>query len=201
LRLILAAFVAYALIIGSIGIITRLPEGWSKAAAIAVPLVAIPLVLVLFNKGMLRRLIVGHEKYVQYELQKGRAERRTFRVSRALSFDDLRTSCMAHFLELNDGSVMCLYGQYLYDYEPIDDDPELNQPRLFPTSEFSAIRLLHDGALLDFEIGGDVVATKVIEEPEDYDVIANLGFNFEDGEVAEGVSFGQVEAALAAKTT
>ena len=44
---------------------------------------------------------------------------------------------MTHFLELSDESVMCLYGQYLYEYEPIDDDPELNQPRLFPTSEFS----------------------------------------------------------------
>ena len=201
MRLVLAAFVAYALIIGSIVLITKLSEGWGSAAAIAVPLIVAPLVYVVFNKGMLRRLTMTHENYVQCELRKGRAERKTFSVSRAISFEDLRTGCMAHFLELRDGSVMCLYGQYLYEFEPIDDDPELNQQRRFPTSEFSSVRFLKNDQLLDFEIGDALVATELIEEPDDYGVIADLGFKLEDGEIAQGVPFSEVEAALAAKPT
>lgn len=196
MRLILAAFAAYALILGSIGIITKLPEGLSTAAAIAVPLIAVSLAYVVFDKGALRRLMTSHEEYVQHELQKGRAARKTLNALRAVSFADLRTGCIAHFLELHDGSVMCLYGQYLCEFEPIDDDPELNRQRRFPTSEFSAVRFVKSGELLDFEVGGELVETEVVEEPDDYAVIANLGFNLEDGEIAEGVVFSQIEAAL-----
>ena len=43
------------------------------------------------------------------------------------------------------GSEMCirdsfLSGQYLYDYEPISDDPDANEARSFPCTEFTVRR-------------------------------------------------------------
>jgi len=108
---------------------------------------------------------------------------------------------MVHFLELGDGSVMVLYGQYLYEYEPIDDDPEVNQPRLFPTSEFTVVRPRNGDELLDLKVGSNVIGTRLIREPDDYQAIADLGFKLKDGEIVGDVTFDQVEAALATKAT
>jgi len=198
LRLIIAALFAYAALIWSVDLV---PEGLMPWGMIVVMPLAIFLAIILFNKGAIRRLFVSDAEYLRKQLEKGRAEKTTYRVSRALSFEDRRTSCMAHFLELQNRKVICLYGQYLYEYEPIDDDPEMNQPRRFPTSEFTVVRSLNGDVPLDLKVGSEVIGTKLIEEPDDYRVIADLGFKLEDGKIVENVTFDEVEAPLAKKAT
>ena len=194
LRVILAALFVFVAMGTAFSYADSLPP-WTMI--IIMPL-ALGIAVVIFNKGALRRMrFKTDEDFADAELEAGRALTEHFNASRALSFEDLRTGCMVHFLELADGSVMCLYGQYLYEFEPIDDEPELNQPRRFPTSEFTIIRSRRDGQILDLRVGNDVIGTTLIEEPGDYDVIADLGFKLEDGEVVEGVTLDDVEAALA----
>ena len=198
MRLLLAALFAYVATITSIGFIPERLMPW--ATIVVIPL-AVFVAFVLFDKGFLRRLVASDEQIVQRELEKGRAEKTAHEVTRALSFADSRTGRMAHFLELSDGSVMVLYGQYLYEYEPIDDDPELNQPRRFPTAEFTVVRSLKNGEVLDLSVGSKVIGTNLVQEPDDYRVIADLGFKLEDGEIVEDVTFGELEAALATEVT
>jgi hypothetical protein len=198
LRVILAVVFIFAATIWSSDLI---PEGLMPWAMIVVIPLAVFLAFVLFDRGFLRRLLISDEKYIEKQLEKGRAARETHNVTRALSFEDLRTGRMVHFLELGDGSVMVLYGQYLYEYEPIDDDPEVNQPRLFPTSEFTVVRPRNGDELLDLKVGSNVIGTRLIREPDDYQAIADLGFKLKDGEIVGDVTFDQVEAALATKAT
>ena len=61
-----------------------------------------------------------------------------------------------YFIELVDGRVLFLSGQYLYDYEPISDDPESNQPRSFPCTEFTVRRHKNDGCVVDLLRAGTV---------------------------------------------
>jgi hypothetical protein len=63
-----------------------------------------------------------------------------FQALRAFGFEDYDAEAGHYFLELVDGRILSLCGQYLYDFEPISDDPDLNQPRLFPCTDFSIRR-------------------------------------------------------------
>ena len=47
---------------------------------------------------------------------------------------------MCHIIDVGGDELLCLYGQYLFSYVEIDDDPELPQSRSFPTSSFSLVR-------------------------------------------------------------
>lgn len=193
LRVLCAAVFVFVAMMWSSGVIPKALMPW--AMFVVIPL-AVFISFALFDRHFLRRLLVSDEKHIDKQIEKGRAAKQTLTISRALSFEDLRTSCMVHFLELDGGSVMVLYGQYLYEYEPIDDDPEMNQPRRFPTSTITIVRYVKSGELLDLEIGSEVIDTKLIQEPDDYSVIADLGFKLEDGEVVDGVTFDELETAL-----
>ena len=64
-----------------------------------------------------------------------------FQATRAFGVEDYGDEGSHYFLELADGSgILALCGQYLYAYEPITDDPELNQPRRFPCTSFTVRR-------------------------------------------------------------
>ena len=59
-----------------------------------------------------------------------------FRAQRAFHVAEYDDEGPHYFLELANGGVLYLSGQYLYDFEPIADDPDLNQPRQFPCTHF-----------------------------------------------------------------
>ena len=66
--------------------------------------------------------------------------RQSFHAMRALLIDEYEDEGLHYYLELADGRVLCLTGQYLCDFEPITDDQEHNQPRSFPCTEFEILR-------------------------------------------------------------
>jgi hypothetical protein len=78
---------------------------------------------------------------------------------------------------------------YLYDYEPISDDPELNQPRSFPCTEFTVRRHKKDGYVVDIVRGGTVLEPEVMAPafgnkvwrakriPEDGQVITSASYD------------------------
>jgi hypothetical protein len=63
-----------------------------------------------------------------------------FVVRRAFEVEEYEDEGLHFFLELEDGRVLFLCGQYLYDYQDISDDPELNQKASFPCQKFTVRR-------------------------------------------------------------
>lgn len=85
--------------------------------------------------------------------------RRAFGVR---AFDD---EGLHYFLELVDGRVLFLSGQYLYDYEPIADDPEVNQPRRFPCTDFTIRRHKIEGYVVEVVCRGAVLEPEFLAPP------------------------------------
>ena len=59
-----------------------------------------------------------------------------FSVRRAFEVEEYEDEGLHFFLELEDGRVLFLCGQYLYDYQEVSDDAELNQKATFPCQKF-----------------------------------------------------------------
>src|SRR5262245_40718838 len=84
-------------------------------------------------------------------------EREVYETRRALSVEDLNTGCLLYVIEIADGRLLCLYGQHYYEFEPIDDDPQVNQSRTFPTKTFSLLRHKKNQEVLKVSPGLGVV--------------------------------------------
>ena len=66
----------------------------------------------------------------------GLLEDQTFSARRAFKVEEYEDEGLHFFIELSDGRVLYLSGQYLYDYAETGDDPDLSQPASFPCTEF-----------------------------------------------------------------
>ena len=126
---------------------SRKAPSWLVGFGIAIVMVALMvLALWLFNAKwsdpLGRRTAEEHRRVLE---KLGLLESTTFRATRAFGVEEFEDEGLHYFLELTDGRVLFLSGQYLYDYEPISDDPETNQPRLFPSTEFTVRRHKKEG--------------------------------------------------------
>ena len=119
----------------------------------------------------------------------GRLVRQRFRALRAFEVEEFEDEGLHYYVELADGRVLFLTGQYLYDYEPVTDDPGSNQPRQFPCTEFEILRHKEEGYVLEIRCAGSVLEPEAIaapfsvEElkqgiPEDGEVIADRSYEF-----------------------
>jgi len=152
--------------------------------------------VVVCNEGFFRRLKgQTDDEYIRNLIDKGKAEKENYSVKSAITFDDLNTGCLCHIIEFEDCKHICLYGQYLYDYVEIDDDPELNQNRTFPTSEFCIIRKLNNSQVLKLEIGSTVIEETKLENV-DVQKLYNLNIKLDDGEIINNISSTQIIEAL-----
>lgn len=61
--------------------------------------------------------------------------------------------------------MLYLNGQYLYDYEPITDDPEFNAARSFPCTEFEVLRHKDAGHVLHIHCAGTVLEPEIMAPP------------------------------------
>jgi len=95
----------------------------------------------------------GDEQLADLEA-KGLLVTETFRATRAFQVEEFEDEGLHYFIELSDQSVLCLNGQYLYDYAEITDDAEINQPRSFPSTEFTLRRHKTAGYVVDIKITG-----------------------------------------------
>ena len=129
--------------------------------------------------------------------EEGKAVREHYEVLNAVTLEALNTSCLIHFLDIGDGRILCLYGQYYYDFQPISDDPEINQPRKFPTRDFSLLRHRKKNEVLSIFPGSDVFEPAVRGEIVEFDKLFDLGFGPKDGEIVTGTSLDEIEQATA----
>jgi hypothetical protein len=116
----------------------------------------------------------------------------SFRANRAFGVGEFEDEGLHYFLELEDGRVLFLSGQYLYDYEPIDDDPELNRARAFPCTDFIVRRHRHDGYVVDIACQGKLLEPEVVTPPfgrKDW----KDGRVPEDGAILEDVTYDELK--------
>ena len=128
----------------------------------------------------------------------GEAEREHYQTCRALTFEDVATGSLVHLIDVGDDRVLCLYGQQYFEFEPIDDDPDVNQSRKFPTSTFSLLRHKKKDEVLAVFPGSAVVEPTLCKPIGSQGRLNDLGIRLKDGEVVDGVAFHAVERAIRA---
>jgi hypothetical protein len=105
------------------------------------------------------------EEHIQELQQLGLLESTAFRATRAFGVEEFEDEGLHYFLELEDRTVLFLSGQYLYEYEPISDDPELNRPRSFPCTEFTVRRHKERGYVAELLCLGSVLEPEAMAPP------------------------------------
>jgi hypothetical protein len=194
MRVILAALFVFVCLV-TIGIFiasfkNQPPPWWAILASVLMMLISLPAALVLFNNKTHRprfRRRSLEEIVVELEAS-GSLERRSFQAKRSFAVEEYEDEGLHYFIELADGHVLYLEGQYLYDYTAIDDDPDINRPRSFPCTEFEILRHKDEGYVLDIVCGGSVLEPELTtaaftrEEvrrglPEDGQVIADRSYD------------------------
>lgn len=119
---------------------------------------------VLFNWPVdWRKERFDQDQYIKDLEGKGLLVSTDYQATRAFQLEEYEDEGSHYFVELADGTVLYLTGQDLYEYEPIDNDPELNQPRRFPCTEFSLCSHRDEKYWIDIQCRGTVIEPDVIE--------------------------------------
>ena len=164
MRLIAAAFFVYISFLWLLGGNPDLPV----ILKVVIGGVILFITRLIYDETFIRTLRgISFEDHIERLLSDEKAVIEKFQVSEAITFEDLGTSCLCHLLRVGDDKLICLYGQYLYDYIEIDDDPELNQERSFPTSTFSLVRNIKTREVMEIYLGHKVCLLYTSPSPRD----------------------------------
>ena len=130
-------------------------------------IVLIVIASLLFNKKG-TNLLGGKsiEQQAKELEEQGLLESTDYLATRAFGVDEFEDEGLSYFVELTDGRVLFLSGQYLYDYEP---DPKENRARVFPCSDFSIRRHRSEGYVVDLQCRGNVIEPDVAAPFSDSD--------------------------------
>ena len=203
MRVLLAAFFVFGSMFGTLGIVESCFRGqpcpwWAMGLPGLAMILAMGISLFVFNgsgyRPSLRRKSLDEQ--IRELEAKGKLVRQSFRAVRSFSVGEFEDEGSHYYLELADGRVLYLNGQYLCDYEPIDDDPELNRARSFPCSEFEVLRHKDAGYVIHIRCSGPVLEPERVAKPftrRDF----QLGVP-EDGQVIDDKSYEQIKAERAA---
>lgn len=88
---------------------------------------------------------------------------------RAFQVEEFEDEGSHYFLELADGSVLFLSGQYLYGYEPLESRSEIVRLRRFPNTEFTIRRHSVKRYVVDILCTGSVIEPEVLAPVFDTD--------------------------------
>ena len=106
----------------------------------------------------------SEEEQIEDLEKAGRLHREHFRAVRAFEVEESEDEGSQYFIELEDKRVLFLAGQYIYDYEPREEDPpEPPNPRTFPCTEFEVLRYVRDCGTKD---GWGINCIGTVIEPE-----------------------------------
>jgi hypothetical protein len=165
--IVAASFVFIAMVATMVGTTALGLAGWRAGIVMCVGLVSfLTLAMVLFNhRGLELLRFRSAEEHIRVLEAAGELVDVAFTARRAFAVAELGDEGSHYFIELDDGRVLYLSGQYLYDYEPISDDPEVAQPRRFPCSAFTVRRLKHEGYVVDIICVGEVLEPEAVAKP------------------------------------
>jgi hypothetical protein len=148
---------------------------------------------VLFNWPIdWRRERFSFEQYIEDLENKGLLISTDYQAIRAFQLEEYEDEGSHYFVELTDRTVLYLTGQDLYEYGPIDDDPELSQPRRFPCTDFSLRSHRDEHGYIDIQCRGTVIEPELVDPHPKH--VWKRGLK--DGEVIADMSFDEVKAQL-----
>ncbi len=152
-------------LLGELGVIDRAP--WVLGIGLALCMLTLcGAALVLFNPWWANPLgAMTPEELLRRLEREGLLASADYHARRAFGVQESDDEGLHYFLELTDGRVLYLSGQYLDDYEPIADDPELNQPRRFPCTDFTVRRHRTEGYVVELVCRGTVLEPECIAPP------------------------------------
>ncbi|MBX7258458.1 MAG: hypothetical protein K1Y02_18995, partial [Candidatus Hydrogenedentes bacterium] len=167
-RLLLAGLLVFAGLTASGIFIGSMIETHTLPAYIYIPLVSVCVLLIfalvhaLFNW---RHLGFGprksKEEFILELDDKQLLDRDDYTATRAFEVMTSLDDGSHYFVELTDGRVLFLTGQYLYEYDPIGESGELDQPRQFPCTEFTVLRHKTDKYVVHIECRGAVLEPEI----------------------------------------
>jgi hypothetical protein len=196
----LFVFAGVMALVAAFGALGWMKSGsWLWKAAFLVAAGALyPLALYLFNRKGTRVFTRSTPAEALADLERrGLLVDTRFEATRAFGVESYDDEGPHYFLELADGSgVLSLVGDYLYDYEPIDDEPELNQSRRFPCTVFTVRRHRVDAYVVDVICDGAVIEPEVMAPGRAVKAWFRDDFVPEDGEVLTGTSFAELKRRL-----
>ena len=198
MRLLFAGlFVFLGLIIAASLAVNVLPDNapsWMLGAVSSVALILLCLAaLRLFNPPGVGPIIgQSQSDYIQELERKDLLVPTSYRARRAFQVEEFEDEGSHYFIELEDGKVLYLCGQYLYEYEPIGDDPELKQRRRFPCAEFTIRKHRENGFVVDILCGGPVIGPDMLAPPFSEADFQNDRVP-EDGAVISDLSYDQIK--------
>lgn len=150
IKIIAGSMFVGALVIGAVYLVTSIiPPDWRHpglCAAFIIPVfvMGIELATVILSPHSTTPFGILGLKRKDFTLAavraRGQLVQQTFRATRAFQVAERGDEGCQYFIELEDRSVLFLQGQYLYNFEPITDDPDENRPRRFPCTEFVVSR-------------------------------------------------------------
>jgi hypothetical protein len=197
LRAFAAGLFVFAGLMATIAIlgVTAARGGWLPRAVIITSGAALMVAAMrFFNPKGSHWLSGGDPKWLEHLERDGLVVDTTFHVTRAFGADDWSDQVPHYFLELADGGgTLVMVGQYLYDYEPIDDDPELNRSRRFPCTAFTVRRHRRHHYVVDVVCTGTVIEPEVIAPGRIVEAWTRDGFTPRDGEILTDISFDELK--------
>ena len=163
-----------------------------------IPIVFLALLLsssFLFNRDILARVRgLSQQEHIAELDRKGLVSREFITSTRAIYFYDLATSCGVYLIDVSSKGLLCLYGQYLHEWSPIEDDEELNQSRQFPRTQFEVVRRLPHNEVLDLALWGEVYEPETLSPTGEQ--VSRLRRSFDDGVYIDGLTYEQARIAL-----
>jgi hypothetical protein len=186
-------------LLGAVGLL-----GAFRVSAAAPPLL-IAFVLVLVMVGLIAAAMVlfspgkplGGAPSVEQLAQELEAQdlltSKQFSVTRAFEVEEFEDEGLHYYLELSDGRVLFMTGQYLYDYEPIDETGDGGpDPRRFPCTDFVVRRHRAEGYVVDIQCGGHILEPEVTAPPFGEDVWREGGIP-PDGAILMNASYDEIK--------
>jgi hypothetical protein len=168
--LLAGLFVFVGVMVGAGLTFKLLPDGTSPAL-IGISLGAWMLALAVVSMYLFNRPAerpgsgISTEQHIRQLQDQGLLTSADFQARRAFAVEEFEDEGSHYFLELENGSVLYLNGQYLYDYEAIDDDAELNQPQRFPCSDFTIRRHQIEGYVAEIVCRGTPLVLEATMPP------------------------------------
>ena len=154
----------------------------------------------LFNPYWVNPLVLTDPDEVMRRLKEdGLLATTDFQARRAFGVQEYEDEGLHYFLELSDGRVLFLSGQYLYEYEPCEDDPENREPRRFPCTDFTILRHKVEGHVMELICRGTVLEPEFIALPFPKQQAWSEDIP-EDGEIISDRTYDQIKALFVAGT-
>jgi hypothetical protein len=105
-------------------------------------------VMAIFNgRSVLTLGYKTHAQYIRELEEKGLLELEQFRAKRCFQVEEYEDEGLHYFIELEDGTVLFVSGQYLYEYDPDPDDAI--STRTFPCDYFTLRSHKQNGHVID----------------------------------------------------